>query len=351
MSFEISGTTLKKYEGSEETITVPEGIESISDYAFYGAQNMKYIHLPSSLKEIGNNAFYNCSSLISFHMPGSVYYIGEGLFARCASLREVSLSASLSSLPRITFYQCENLEDVQLPSRLRKIGRACFEQCHSLPSVSLPSSLTVIEDNAFDDCTSLQTVNLPEGLETLGNNVFFNCESLKELCLPSSLAKTGKGAFETRGRIKITAPDTLFLRSFMFDNNWNMNWNFGANGRYNGKNEDNYQLHDSRIRNIDLSEWKPEAVTVLCTNYLETADQPDEIFTGKIKENPEEITAFAVRNKRYKALNYALKEHIVDFKLAEKYLPVIHDPEERALILSYSEKTADPDDLLSMLGE
>lgn len=350
MPFEMSRNTLKKYQGDEECVIIPEGTEVIADYAFYGAARMKSAVFPSSLREIGNNAFCSCTSLLSVRIPDSVYYIGEGLFARCSSLSEAVLSASLTALPRITFFQCESLKDVRLPAGLKKLGRACFEQCHSLTGIDLPESVTILENNVFDDCTALRQVTLPSSLERIGDNAFFQCRSLDQLSLPESLKEIGAGAFETRGPLRLAAPDSLLLRSAMFDNNWNMNWNFGSNGRYNGKNEDNYQLHDSVIRNVRLSEWKPEAKCVLCVNYLETADGPHPDYLAWIRENTEQCLEFIIRRGRYKALNYALEENIIPFSQAEPYIGQIEDPAERAVLLAMKEEESDGfDDLLEFL--
>ena len=350
MPFEINRNILKKYTGDEEHVVVPEGTEVIADYAFYGAFMMKSVVLPSSLREIGNNAFYNCSGLLSVQIPDTVYYIGEGLFARCSSLTEAVLSDALTSLPRITFFQCENLRNVHLPAKLKKISRACFEQCHSLESIDLPDTVTVLENNVFDECTSLRRAKLSAGLSSIGDNAFFQCSSLYRLDLPESLKEIGKGAFETRGPLQLCAPDSLHLKSAMFDNNWNMNWNFGSNGRYNGKNEENYQLHDSVIRNVSLSEWKPEARCVLCVNYLETADADHPAFIDWISENTEQCLEFMILHKRYKALNYALQEKIIPLSQAEPYIAQIPDPAERAILLSLKEEESDGfDDLLGFL--
>ena len=69
MPFEISHDVLKKYEGNETRVIIPEGIREIADYAFYGAHAMEYISIPSSVKEIGTNAFYDCASLKEAVLP------------------------------------------------------------------------------------------------------------------------------------------------------------------------------------------------------------------------------------------------------------------------------------------
>lgn len=337
MTFEIRNQTLRKYTGNEEHVIVPEGITSIADYAFYGASSMRFLDLPGSLKEIGSSAFYDCENLESLVMPDSVCYIGEGLFARCRSLRKVIFSDRLSSLPRITFFRCEDLEEAVLPARLKTIGRACFEQCHSLKHLTLPETLQVISENAFDDCSSLQKIELPESLREIGDNTFFACTSLRHINIPDSLQKMGKGALETRGKLSVISNDTFLLRSYMFDNNWNMNWNFGANHRYNGKNEDNYQLVHSYMPCVSLKEWKPEARCILAVNYLETRQKEIPAYEQWIRENSAECLDMIISRERSEALHTGAECGLFTPDQIRPYLEKVKDPDERAWLLAYSE--------------
>lgn len=350
MAFVIRDAILKKYEGDEENVIIPDGITGIDDYAFYGAKNMRSVRIPDTVRELGSNVFYNCESLASAVIPDSVAWAGSALFSKCRSLKNAVLSQSMTFLPKITFFCCENLKEVILPERMTRLGRACFEQCHSLEEIILPDKLKVIEENAFDDCTALRQVNLPEGLQTIGDNAFFNCRSLKALDLPASLETIGKGAFETKGRMRVNA-EGLHLRSMMFDNNWNMNWNFGANRRYNGRNEDNYHLYDSYIPDIDLKEWKPEAACILCINYLETYRDSSSMYDSWIREHPDMCLEMMLADKRYRALLKGTQLKLIPSELLQPQLHRISDHSVKAQLLEErKEQTSSFDDLFDMLG-
>ena len=345
MAFEIAGGILKKYEGSEEHVTVPGEVTEIGDYAFYGASQLKSLRIPDTVREMGDNIFYDCESLEEVILPDSLSYIGSAMFSRCASLKRVVFPDTLTWLPRITFFQCESLVSVHLPSSLERIGRACFEQCHSLREIILPEGVKTLDENVFDDCTALKKVCLPETLETIGDNVFFNCCSLEELILPSSLKSIGKGAFETRGKLKLTVPDSIAIHSKMLDNNWNMYWNFGVNRRYNGKNEDNYQLYDSRIANVNLKEWKPSARIILAVNYLETFDREIDFYHAWIRENTQELLETLVSKRRYRALNRAVELELVSPDDLLPYLCRITDRDEKAKLLAMNKEKRQASDL------
>ncbi|MBE6128266.1 MAG: leucine-rich repeat domain-containing protein [Erysipelotrichaceae bacterium] len=347
MAFTIIANTLKKYEGNDTHVIIPEGIEAIADYAFYGAAMMEQVTFPESLREIGSDVFYGCEKLKEAWIPDGVSWMGSAVFSRCANLEKVRLSKRLTSLPKITFFQCANLKEVILPS-VRRLSRACFQQCHSLDTIELPSSLKIIEDNAFDDCISLQEIELPQGIEEIGENAFFNCASLRRINLPSSLIFIGKGALETHGRIRIDADESIYLAAGMLENNWNMNWNFGSNGLYNGRNEDNYQLYDSWLCNLDLNQWKPFARSVLTVNYLESFRRPLAMYDSWFLANKEECLEMIITGKRYKALYQALDLQLVTSAMIAPYLSRIKEPDERAKLLEIS-RSQEEEDLLDLL--
>ncbi len=337
-----------KYEGNDEYIDLPEEVEVIADYAFYNAKSLKGITFGSKVREMGQNVFYNCESLEEIELPDSIYFMDSAVFSRCSHLKRVKLSNALSVLPKITFFQCEALEEVELPVRLVRMERACFEQCHSLKHLDLPATLKVMEDNVFDDCTALEEMDLPEGMMQIGNNTFFNCSSMRRINLPASLKSMGKGALETRGRISITGNDTFFVKAEMLDNNWNMYWNFGANNRWNGKNEENYQLYDCYLPCVDLKLWKPTAQCVLAVNYLETYRISVENYDMWIREHIQELMEKMVSDHRYRALNQALDLSLLAGSDVEPYLDRINDREERAKLLN-RRNTSDLDDLFDLL--
>ena len=47
-----------------KSITIPDGVTRIEDYAFEGCSNLKSITIPSSVRSIGFGAFDGCSNLL-----------------------------------------------------------------------------------------------------------------------------------------------------------------------------------------------------------------------------------------------------------------------------------------------
>lgn len=348
MAFQIINGVLKKYEGTDEHVVIPEGVKEIGDYAFYGAHKMSTIRFPDTLRDIGMNAFYDCASLKEAILPDSLFFLGSAVFSRCSSLKRVWLPDSIRTLPKVMFFQCEKLEEVRLPVKLRRIGRACFEQCHNLRVMVLPETLRVIENNVFDECTNLEAVFLPEKLEEIGDNAFIDCENLKELIIGEHITKIGNGAFETKGSLKLEVPEHFRITPQMLDNRWNMYWNSGSGNSYSVKNEKKYLLHDSWIPNVSLSSWKPEARCTLAVNYLETYRHAIAEYENWIRDNASECLEMIIAQKRYKALNAALENGVLAAVQVQPYLDRIRDRDEKAKLLAMAKDQKKDEDLLSM---
>ena len=55
-------------------LTLPDGVASIEDAAFYGCKGLKSLTLPSSLDMIGMSAFFGCDGLTTLTIPEDVAY-------------------------------------------------------------------------------------------------------------------------------------------------------------------------------------------------------------------------------------------------------------------------------------
>ena len=76
---EFADKTDAKKKAEEETLEIPEGVETIPDEMFRNF-NMKEVKLPSTIRTIGANAFYNCKKLMKINFPASLKEIGKDAF-------------------------------------------------------------------------------------------------------------------------------------------------------------------------------------------------------------------------------------------------------------------------------
>ena len=67
-------------------ISLPDGLTSIGDYAFYECSSLSLTSLPDGLTGIGDDAFNNCAYLTLTILPDGLISIGNYAFVGCASL-------------------------------------------------------------------------------------------------------------------------------------------------------------------------------------------------------------------------------------------------------------------------
>lgn len=80
-------TLIQFPRGKRGSYTVPSGVETIADAAFYDCTYLTSITVPGSVTTIGDNAFYTCHFLRSVEIGENVTYIGKSCFHYCHSLQ------------------------------------------------------------------------------------------------------------------------------------------------------------------------------------------------------------------------------------------------------------------------
>lgn len=93
------------------SVSIPDCVIAIGDYAFYSCIALTYISIPDSVTSIGSYAFHDCS-IKSITIPDSVTYIENSAFSYCYSLTDIVISYSVISIGGNAFYKCTSLESV-----------------------------------------------------------------------------------------------------------------------------------------------------------------------------------------------------------------------------------------------
>ena len=225
------------YAGKIVTVTIEEGVTSISDYCFYGLNRAKEFRIPSSIRNVGKYAFYNCASLTGFRLPAEMVEIGDYLFYGCSSLQAIEIPSMVTRIGNGAFRECSNLKEITIPEGVTSIGNGAFENCSSLTKVAIPNVIscgsnpfygcsglttagpmgggydlefswtTEIPDFAFSGCTRLKLAVLPDSLTKLGRESFSNCYGLEEIPIPVNVKEIGERCFSWCHNLK----DIYFL--------------------------------------------------------------------------------------------------------------------------------------------
>ena len=229
------------------SITIPNSVTSIGDYAFYGtawynnqpdgvvyAGKVAYkykgtmpsntsIELAEGTLGIASSAFYECSSLTSVTIPNSVTSIGYSAFKNCSSLTSVHISdiaawcnikfSDYNSNPlycaKHLFIDDKEITELIIPDGVTSIGNYVFYNCSSLTSVTIPNSVTSIGRSAFSECASLTSVHISDIAAWCkidfynkytnplyyAKHLYMNDKEITELIIPDGVTSIGDDAF------------------------------------------------------------------------------------------------------------------------------------------------------------
>lgn len=178
-----------------ESVTLPQTLTKIGDYAFYACVSLAELQIPGRVKTIGKLAFCQCRSLRSLALPDSVESIGESICGSCSALESVTLPKKITEIPDESVYDCRELRAIRLPAGVTAIGRQALENCAGLTEITLPGGLSSLGDNAFYGCSGLSSVELPKGLTSIGSGAFSLCSGLKQIVIPEGVRELKASVF------------------------------------------------------------------------------------------------------------------------------------------------------------
>ena len=246
--FQMDGTTLVKYNGTAENVSVSNYVKKIESGAFANNDYIRHVTISDNVEVIGSGAFSGCKYLESVAIPNSVTTIENSAFARCPSLTQVTVGTGLtvlgngafagdyslsnvrfdSSNPRFTcdegaiynkngwdtlyqvlagrnnssyvmpstvekikpyaFWGNYYLEDVRIGSNVKEISAYAFSNCKNLKDVEISYSVKNIDMKAFEDCVRLRKIEIPLSVGTIHSTAFDGCTKLSIVAEPGTAA-------------------------------------------------------------------------------------------------------------------------------------------------------------------
>lgn len=133
------------------TTVIPDGVETIGEYAFWGRYIKLVLRLPETIKRIEDSAFSNCNGINGVIIPRTVESIGFDAFSDCRNLREVQILSPIKKIPCKMFFGCYNLSVISLHEGVEEIDERAFDGCRSLKHISLPKSVTKVVKSYSDN--------------------------------------------------------------------------------------------------------------------------------------------------------------------------------------------------------
>ena len=182
-------------KGKLTNIVLPEGLPTISGYAFLNCKALVAITLPNTIKNIGESAFSGCQELTQIDLPYGITEIASNTFSSCYALTSITLPNSITTIGGSAFSACSSLANITIPNNITSIGLSAFLNCASLTSITIPDSVTSMGARIFENCSNLANVHIGTGITEIPGSTFKNCESLMTINIPDNVSKIGGSAF------------------------------------------------------------------------------------------------------------------------------------------------------------
>lgn len=249
--FQMDGTTLVKYNGTAEDVSLSNQVKKIEAEAFAGNDSVRHVTLSDGVEVIGARAFSECSNLESINVPDSVEVIENAAFSGCASLRDVTVGSGLKSLGNGAFagnyslasvsidgdnenFVCEDgaiynrkgknvlyqvlagrqADSYEMPVLVEQVKPYAFWGDYNLQNVSVSSNVTEIPGYSFSNCKNIKTVDIPYSVKRIDMKAFEDCVRLRDITLPISINSIHSTAFDGCTKLAIHAEDGSYAKSF-----------------------------------------------------------------------------------------------------------------------------------------
>ena len=224
-------------------IALPDGVETIGEYAFSYSYKLEKLTIPESVQFIGYGAFSSASVLKDVNWYPTDCTLDGGIFNWCAKLNVIfhgqteipAYMFAYSSIAQYTVPDCitsignyafknSSITEITFHEGLTNVGREVFsyatslyqinwnatsltsgsfdlKSCTNLSKVVFGDSVKAFPSSLFYSCTNLKDVTLPGSLEKIPSYAFFGCTNLTAITIPASVKSIGGYAFDSCSKL------------------------------------------------------------------------------------------------------------------------------------------------------
>ena len=177
--------------------SIPNSVESIRSYAFYGCTGLTSVTIPDSVTYIDDYAFEDCTGLANVTIGNGVTSIGDFAFENCTSLTSIRIPSSVTSIGGYAFGNCTGLIEITIGDSVKSVGLCAFLGCVNLniniTNIASWCQIHFFTSHPFDAYNLFLNNNLvtdliiPEGVTSIDN--FQDCISITSVVIPSSVTE------------------------------------------------------------------------------------------------------------------------------------------------------------------
>jgi len=167
--------------------TVPEGVQTIKQYAFTDVNNLDKINIPNSVNTYEKYAFYGCMFDVNIqsadnwvmstfaNIESNPIYNSGKLYVNNVELVDLVLTTA-TEIKKYAFYSYQNIQTVVGGTNLTKVGAYAFYENDGLISVDI-SSVKTLDTYAFAGCSNMTTLLAGQANEIYAY-ALYNCSKL-----------------------------------------------------------------------------------------------------------------------------------------------------------------------------
>ncbi len=174
-------------------LVIPNTIDTINAFAFYGDTALISVTIPSSVFNFKEKAFYGCTRLTKTNYLGTVAQwcnIGfdianknpisytKNLYINDSLITNLVIPNNVDAIRAFSFYGDTAIKTAIISNSTTNIEKYAFYNCTGLTSLTTSDSLQQIGDYAFYN-TALDTLKIGKRVRNIGMMAFSNCSNLR----------------------------------------------------------------------------------------------------------------------------------------------------------------------------